>query len=204
MRADMRLLTAITLIGFCGFAVARGWDIVHFSLAMRNIDSSEKQAEVINSWTAVPDVASAALRAELRRKIDTSDSNAAERRREALSSMLSIKPLSSVDWLSLSVIQLVTDQPMEKAVESLRLSMVTGPNEGALMANRGTFGLSIWDSLPSDLKTHAATDLMTADFEGWKIGAVLSAEPQRVRNEVRDTLIASGFPPEKIEQRLGI
>ena len=46
MRADIRLLTAIALIGICGFSVAQGWRIVHFSLAMVNIDSSEKQAEI--------------------------------------------------------------------------------------------------------------------------------------------------------------
>ena len=27
----MRLLTAIAMIGICGFAAARGWGIVHFS-----------------------------------------------------------------------------------------------------------------------------------------------------------------------------
>src|SRR5262249_51528218 len=102
----MRLLTAIVLIGICGLAAARGWGIVRFSLAMANIDS-EKRAEVINSWTAAPDVASVALRADLRQEIDASDPQAVEGRREALSSMLSIKPLSSIDWLSLSVIRLV-------------------------------------------------------------------------------------------------
>ena len=64
--------------------------------------SSEKRAEAINTWTAVPDVASAALQAELREKINTSDPKAANSRREALSSILSIKPLSSFYWLSLS------------------------------------------------------------------------------------------------------
>ena len=84
MRADIRLWTAIAMIGICGFAVARGWSIVHFSLAMANIDSSEKRAEIINRWAAVPDVASAALQAELKEKIDISDSKAANSRREAL------------------------------------------------------------------------------------------------------------------------
>ena len=38
---------------------------MHFSLAMANVDSSEKRDEVINTWSSVPDVASAALQAEL-------------------------------------------------------------------------------------------------------------------------------------------
>ena len=49
---------------------------------MANIDSSEKRAEIINTWTAAPNVASAALQAELTEKIDPSDPKAADSRRE--------------------------------------------------------------------------------------------------------------------------
>jgi hypothetical protein len=204
MRASIRLLTAIALIGICGFAFVRGWGIVHFSLAMADIDSSEKRAEIAASWTAAPDVASAALQAVLKDKINVSDSLAAYRRRQALSLILSIKPLSSVDWLSLSIFRLVTDQPMEQVLGSLKLSMVTGPNEGNLMADRGTFGVSIWDSLSSDLQRRVATDLVAADMrENGKIRAVLSAEPERVRNDIRKSLLANGYLPKEIEQRLG-
>ena len=45
-----------------------------------------------NTWSFVPDVASAALQAELREKIDISDQKAADSRREALSAILSIEP----------------------------------------------------------------------------------------------------------------
>jgi hypothetical protein len=201
----MRLLTAIVLIGICGFVVARGWSIVHFSVAMANIDESAKPAEIINTWTAAPDVTSAALRAKLREKIDTSDPKAAEDRREALWSMLSISPLSSDAWLSLSVTRLVMGLPMEQALKSLKLSVVTGPNEGKVMADRGTFGVSIWNSLTSDLKTRVAADLITADLsENKRIRAILSAEPKRVRQELQETLRASGFSSKEIEQRLGL
>ena len=185
MRADIRLWTAIALIGICGFSVTRGWGIVHFSLAMANIDSSEKRDEIINTWSSVPEVASAALQAELREKIDISDQKAANSRREALSSILSIKPLSSVDWLSLSGVQLVTDQPMEQVLGSLELSMLTGPNEGYVMAERGIFGVSLWESLSPDLKRRVATDLAAGEIIGSeKLRAVLSAQPERVRNEL--------------------
>ena len=70
MRADIRLWTAIAMIGICGFSVAQGWRIVHFSLAMANNDSSEKRAEVISTWTAVPGLASTALRAGLTDEIN--------------------------------------------------------------------------------------------------------------------------------------
>jgi hypothetical protein len=200
----MRLLTAIALIGMCGFAVARGWGIVHFSVAIANIESSEKRAEIANGWAAAPGVASTALQAELKEKVDTSDAKAADNRREAFSSILSIKPMSSADWLSLSGMQFVTDQPMERVLGSLKLSVITGPNEGNVMADRGTFGVSIWDMLSSDLRRRVATDLVAADLsEYWRIRSVLSAESERVRNEVRDSLLATGFSPKEIKQRLG-
>lgn len=175
---------------------------MHFSLAMTSSDSSEKRAEIIKRWTSVPEVASAALQAELKEKVDSSDPQAAESRREALSSILSIKPLSSGDWLSLSIFRRVSDQPMEQILAGFKLSTMTGPNEGNLMANRGIFGVSIWDSLPSDLQRRAARDLFTADLsEKQKIRPFLSALPKRVRNEVRESLLASGFSPKEIEQR---
>jgi hypothetical protein len=204
MRADIRLWTAIALIGICGFSVTRGWVIVHFSFAMANPDSSEKRDEIINSWSSVPEVASAALQAELRKKIDISDQKAANSRREALSSILSIKPLSSVDWLSLSGWQLVTDQPMEQVFESLELSMVTGPNEGYVKAERGIFGVSLWPRLSADLKRRVATDLAAGEIIGnEKLRAALSAQPARVRNELQAAMLGTGLSPNEVERRLG-
>ena len=84
MRADMRLLTAIAMIGICGFAVARGWGIVHFSADMASSDSSERRPEIINKWTSAPDVASAALRAELREQDRYSDPKRDQSPAEAL------------------------------------------------------------------------------------------------------------------------
>ena len=159
MRASIRLLTAIALIGICGLSVAQGWRIVHFSLATMNIDSSEKRAEITNTWSAVPGLASIALQAELTDEINTSDMKAANRRREVLSAILSIKPLSSIDWLSLSGMQLVTDQPMEQVLGSLKLSVMTGPNEGYVMTERAIFAVSLWEDLSSDLKSRVAIDM---------------------------------------------
>jgi hypothetical protein len=204
MRADIRLWTAIALIGICGFSVTRGWVIVHFSFAMANPDSSEKRDEIINSWSSVPEVASAALQAELREKIDISDQKAANSRREALSSILSIKPLSSVDWLSLSGWQLVTDQPMEQVFGSLELSMVTGPNEGYVKAERGIFGVSLWLRLSADLKRRVATDLAAGEIIGnEKLRAALSAQPARVRNELQAAMLGTGLSANEVERRLG-
>jgi hypothetical protein len=211
MRVDIRLLTAIAIIGICLFSVAWGWRIVHFSLAMANIGSSEKRADIINSWGSVTGVASRALQAELTDKIDTSDAKAVSGRRAALASILAIEPLNSADWLSLSGLQFVTDQPMEQVFDSLELSVLTGPNEGYIMAERAIFALSLWERLPPDLKSHVATDLTPMIFprtpaegaEGEKFRAVLATKPERVRKELRDALVTSGVSPKTIEDRLG-
>ena len=53
---------------------------------------------------------------------------------------------------------------MEQVLGSLKLSVLTGPNEGYVMAERGIFGVSLWESLSPDLKSRAAIDLVHAMF----------------------------------------
>ena len=48
---------------------------------------------------------------------------------------------------------------MEQVFDSLELSVLTGPNEGYIMAERAIFALSLWERLPPDLKSRVATDL---------------------------------------------
>ena len=204
MRADMRLWTAVAVIGICGCAVAWGSDIVWFSLATANIDTSQNREKILNTWSAVPQVGSAALRAELSEKIDASDSKAAHNRREALATIVAIQPLSPINWMLLSAMQLVTDQPMEQVFDSLELSMVTGPNEGYLMPERGIYGVSLWPRLPPDLKRRVANDLTAAEIIGNSaFRATLSAQPDGVRDELRAAILATGLLPEEVERRLG-
>jgi hypothetical protein len=199
----MRLWTAIVLIGLCGFSIVQGWGIVHFSLSTANSGSLEQRAGIINNWASAPNVASEALQAALTQKINVSDPKAANSRREVLSSILSIEPLSPVNWLSLSQLQLVTDQPMEQVFDSLELSMLTGPNEGYLTAERGTYGVSLWERLSPELQRRVALDLAGREIGGnEKFRAVLSAQPERVRRELRAAMLATGLSPQEIEKRL--
>jgi hypothetical protein len=205
MRAAIRFWTAIMIIGICAFSVARGLSIAHFSLALLNVDSLEKQVEALHPWTVAPGVASAALKAELRERINTADPRAANSRREALSATLSIEPLSAGNWLSLSGMQLVTDRPMEQVLESLELSIVTGPNEGYVLADRAIFGVSLWERLPPELKRRVAVDLAAGEItaENGKFQAVLSAKSERMRTELRAALLATGLSSKEVERRLG-
>jgi hypothetical protein len=211
MRANLRLLTAVVLIGICGFSVARGLGVVHFLLAIARIDSPERRADIVNRWSSAPDVASRALQTDLSYPIDPSDQKAANRRRQTLTALVSIKPMSSSDWLSLSGLQFITDQPMEQVFDSLKLSMLTGPNEGHVMGERAVFAVSLWQRLPEDLKRHAAVDVAAMMFprtpaegaEAGKFQAVLATQPEWVRNELREAVVATGASPKEIEQRLG-
>ena len=156
-------------------------------------------------------MASIALQTELRNTIDPSDLKAANSRREILSTILSIEPLSSADWLLLSGMQLVTDQPMERVLGSLELSTLTGPNESNVMAERAIFAVSLWEDLWPGLKSRAAIDMTplisprtpAEGAESGKFRAALSAKPEGVRNEVRKALLATGISAKEIEQLLG-
>jgi len=211
MRADIRLLTAIVMIGICGFSIVRGFGIVRFSLAMANVDSSEQRAEIVSSWSSAPDVASRALRADLTYQIKRTGQKSVNRRRQTLSALVSIKPMSSYDWLAVSGLQFVTDRPMEQVFDSLELSMLTGPNEGYVMGERAAFAVSLWERLPSDLKSHVAIDVAgmmdtRTPEEGAEVGklqAVLATQPEWVRNELREAVVATGVAPKEIEKHLG-
>jgi hypothetical protein len=212
MRVTIRLLTAIALIVISGIAVAQGWGIVRFFLASTSIVSAEKRARIADAWRATSGITSTALNDELSDESNQSDIIAAYRQRELASVILSIKPLSSGDWLALSKAELMTHQPIEDVFASLELSMLTGPNEGYVMGERAVFGVSLWEKLPADLKRHAATDVAAMMFprtpaEGEmlaKIWAVLATQPESVRNEVREAVIASGVSPKEIEKGLGL
>ena len=204
MHVTIRLLTAIALIVISGVAVAQGWGIVRFFLASMDIVSSEKRARIADAWRATSGVISTALQDELADEIDQTDMIAAYRQRELLSAILPIKPLSSMDWLVLSKAELMTHQPMEDVFGSLELSMLTGPNEGYLMAERGIYGLSLWQSLSPDLKRRIVADLAVDEYPDMlKIRAFVSSQPEQVRNELREGLIASGLSPQEVEKRVG-
>jgi hypothetical protein len=197
----IRLFTAIALIGICGFCVVRGLSIVHFSLLMANADSPQKRSELSNTWRSVANVGSVALHAEVAEPINIADPKAAKAQREAVSSLVSIEPMSSVDWLSVSGLQLYTDQPMEQVFASLELSMLTGPNEGYVMADRGIYGVSLWQRLSPDLQRRVVADLAVDEYPD-KIRAFLSTQPEEVRNEVREALIANGLALQEVAKRV--
>src|SRR5215472_3337783 len=204
MRVTIRLLTAIALIVTSGVAVAEGWGIVRFFLASTNIVSSEKRARTADAWRATSGVISTALNDELADETSQPDIITAYRQRELASAILSIKPLSSMDWLALSKAELMTDQPMEDVFGSLTLSMLTGPNEGYIIEDRRFFGVSLWEKLSPDLKRRVARDAAVGELPfNDKFKAFVSNQPEQVRNNLREALLATGLSPKEVDERLG-
>lgn len=151
MLANIRLWTATLLIAVCAFSVVWGYRIAHFSLATSG-GVGESRAETLDRGAAIPGVTAVALEAQLSKKLDPSDLQSGNRQREVLAEILAIRPLASIDWMSLAAMQLLTDQPMEQVLGALMLSTVTGPNEGYVMADRGIFSVSLWEDLSPDSK----------------------------------------------------
>jgi hypothetical protein len=156
-------------------------------------------------WTDVPGVASTALGTELADKFDPSDWKASNQRRDELSALLAIQPLSSLDWLAYSRMQLTTAQPRAQILGSLLLSWVTGPNEGYVMGERGAFGLMLWEIISPDLRARVTADVTRAEIaEGGKFRAVLSTKPEEVKSEVRNALLGAGLSAKEVERRVGL
>jgi hypothetical protein len=200
MRADGRLVTALVIIIVCGFAIARGWIIVQFSWSTMQTDILQKQPQVLQTWLTVPDVAANALQIALKHA-NTED---VVGRRGTLLTLLAIKPLSSPDWLALAQLQLVTDSPMDEVTASLLLSMVTGPNEGYVKAERAILGVAIWDKISPDLKRRTANDLTASEvIDNPKVRTALATKSQPVRSEIRTALVETGLSSKEIERRLG-
>jgi hypothetical protein len=203
-RATTRWLTAIALIVISGIFVAQGWEIVRFFLANTSIVSAEKRARTADSWRATSGVTSTALQDELADEANQSDLIAPYHRRELLPAILAIEPLSSMDWLALSKAELMTHQSMEDVFGSLELSMLTGPNEEYVMAERGIYGVSLWQRLSPDLKRRVVADLALDEYPDiLKIRAFVAAQPEEVRSELREALIAAGLSPQEVERRVG-
>ena len=92
---------------------------------------------------------------------------------------------------------------MDQVFGSFVLSTMTGPNEGYVMAERGMFGVSLWEKLPPDLKRRVTNDLAVGEIRDGRLRAVVSAQPEQVQNEVKEALGATGLSPKEIEKRLG-
>ena len=209
-RKRTRLLTTLVVLGLCSVAVLRGWSIVRFVDLRVHLGSGEKAAVSIRSWVGIPGIGSAALQGSLTQLTDATDIDGARKRADDLSALLSVRPLSPVNWLSLSGMRLVGGQNEKEVLSALEMSWVTGPNEGSIMLERGVFGLVLWEVLPTNDRKRVIDDLAGAIL-GTPIYAreldvaktVLSTKSLDIREEITSLMRAQSVSATQLA-RLGL
>jgi hypothetical protein len=73
------------------------------------------------------------------------------------------------------------------------------------MSERGTFGLSLWEVLPPDLRSRVIADLARVEItESAKFKTALSSKSEAAQTEIRAGLLALGLSPREVEHRLGL
>src|ERR1700688_1778673 len=127
-------LTAAFVAGSCALTMSRGWNIVRCGVA-------DARPDALRPWFDVSSVAFAARERALTVVDDLSDAQRARQRREEITEILSVRPLSSDYWLSLAKIRQATGEGSRKVLEALEFSTLTGPNEGTVAVHRGLFGV---------------------------------------------------------------
>jgi hypothetical protein len=195
---DLRFLTAIVIVGMSAFAISQGLNIVRFRL-------TQWAGGDVRWWTEVTGLASSAREKSLNRAVMPGDEEGALKQRDKLIQLLSIQPMASVHWLSLSAMDVVAGQSPTQIAGALVLSALTGPNEGQLMIQRGIFGLSIWETLPPEVRATAVIDLTggllqnvarLTEADKASLRVVLSRKTDKVRLEIAAALQARGFTAE--------
>jgi hypothetical protein len=196
---SFRVSTALVVIGLCALAMSRGWSMVQFSQARAGLAPGERAAGRLGAFAGVPGVATAALEASATPVAGPSDQAGARKRVDELTTVLSLRPMSSMNWLSLAGMRLVTGQPPDKVLAALAMSSLTGPNEHAMMYQRGVFELLQWETLPNDFRKRAIRDLSGAMLSGnWgdshrrAVVGALGGKSDETRGDIGDLLRGAG------------
>jgi hypothetical protein len=130
------------------------------------------------------------------------DPVAATNRGEALGALLAVQPSATGDWLWLAGTRVAIGDPEARVLSALRMSYLTGPDEGEVMFERGLFGLLQWSILPEAVKERTARDLAGAILDGTisksglqVIKSVLAGKPAEMRVELSAQLASQMVPP---------
>ena len=178
--------TALLILALCVPAIIRGWDILWFSRA-------EVNGEDTRPWASVSGLTFSALESSLTVLADSADKAQVAKRRDDIIKVLTIRPLASEYWLTLAGIRVLGDEPMLKALDALTISTVTGRNEGYLITQRGIFGISYWEILPSEIRNRAVTELAArrlSDRNAERVRTILMGKTPDVRQNIRAALQA--------------
>jgi hypothetical protein len=206
----MRLLTILAVLGACAFAVMRGFEVIGFGVAEPLLQASGSPAQGVARWQATAGLGVPALKASLARSAPGAGPADLRERADLLAALLTRRPLSASDWLSLAGVRAAASAPDEEVVAATTMSYLTGPNEGAVMVQRGIFGLIRWDALPATVRAQAARDLGGAMFGAsirpaglQVIRAILAGKSRETRAEIAGMLAGEQISAAQLA-RLGL
>jgi hypothetical protein len=183
------------------------WGAEIAGTGLREVVAFVPADESFQRWTLEPALASFA-RDVSPAGLDESDPRTAANRVREISDILARRPLSSINWLRLARAQLADERPPETVERSFVMSVLTGPDEGYVMAQRGLVGISLWELLPPDVRRHVAADITgtfipLTEAEKNEYKKALAAKSGAVRNEIRDALVAARLFPAALA-RIGL
>jgi hypothetical protein len=184
------------VLALCTFAGSRGWSAAQFAILRSELDHPAL-VRPLGAWIGAPGVTAAALSATLTQLTDPADLDGAAKRLDELAALLSVRPLSSRNWLALAEMRLVTGRPKPEVLAALKMSWVTGPNEGTLMWQRGMFGVLIWELLSPEERKLTIEQIVRAmvgtpidDNELASAKKVLSQKSTEARAEIASLMRA--------------
>ena len=187
------LLTALVIVGGCVLPIWKGLELIRYS----RIDD---KPEAALPWVDVPGLAFFARQFSLTSTDDSSDDNTIRKRLNDLVDILAIRPLSSYYWLQLAESRVDAGEGPSEASEAFELSVLTGPNEGYMVTQRGLFGVWQWETLSPENRTRAAADLSARRLSGTRVTwlrKTLSEKTDEIRQAIRMALQAQRFPKDE-------
>jgi hypothetical protein len=188
-----RTATALVVILACALGMIGG---VAIARSGRHALGAAATDPSFQRWSVDPVLASFA------RDLEVTDDG------RELSDRLSRRPLSSIAWLRLARVRLAAGDAPAAVERIFLMSILTGPNEGYVMAQRGLVGIMLWEALPGDIRGHVAGDITGAfipltEVEKDAYRNALAAKSGAVRGEIRDALVAARLFPAALE-RIGL
>jgi hypothetical protein len=206
-----KIPTACVVLLVCGIVAFRGWEITRFvRMTTSSLPTIEKR-EGLRAFAGIAGLSQFALLEARRLPLDgrAGEDQAGDGRLRLTEELLSQAPLSSQDWFELCNRRIAAGQKLERILQALELSNLTGRNEGYIMYRRVAVGIALWDALPESGKRTTANDLAQTlsempGEEVLRIRQSLADQGEEMRNAFRSNLGAAGLTSEAALKRIGL
>jgi len=187
------------MLTLCVVTVVRGWHMVGFAEARARVVAGNADVEGLRQWIGVPGLSTPALALLVAREGQIGSPEALRVRSDDLTHLLSLRPLSSADWLALAAARLEAERPATEVEAALTMSWLTGPNEAPIMWPRAVFGILHWEALSEEPQNRVVADLSSsivghaATAEDLSLaGHLLSRQSRDVRAAIATKLRTDG------------